>query len=38
MAITLTKPTAAFRLLACSGVGYDGALSEEVTMTLGEAI
>lgn len=36
--VTLTKPTAAFRLLACSGVGYVGALSDEVTMTLGEAV
>ncbi|HEY0822338.1 MAG TPA: hypothetical protein VGD76_01015 [Ramlibacter sp.] len=37
-AITLTKPTATFRLLSTSGLGYSGGLSEEVTMTLGEVI
>lgn len=36
--VTWDKPTAPFRLLASSGVGYAGALSEEVTLTLAEAI
>lgn len=37
-AITLTKPTAAFRMLNHSGIAFAGALTEEVTLTLGEAI
>lgn len=37
-AVTWNKPTAAFRLLAHSGVGYSGSMAEEVTMSLGEAI
>jgi hypothetical protein len=38
MAITLTKPTAAFRVLDHSGIAYAGALTEEVTVKLGEVI
>jgi hypothetical protein len=37
-AVTWNKPTAPFRLLSHSGMTYAGALAEEVTLTLGEAI
>jgi hypothetical protein len=36
--VTWNAPTAPFRLLSHSGVGYSGALAEEVTLTLGEKI
>lgn len=38
-AVTISQPTAPFRLLSSSGVGYVGGyISEEVTLTFGEKI